>query len=179
MLTVTAAAESQTPDAYQVYQSAVAAYVKSRDISLAVVPLQKWTGTEFDAAVKATIASGKSDAIEAAAVFELEIGVALVGISSGVAAGHIKYGSDLLDRWTAIQPALKPAAAEDQKKFRSIWFGVAGSAFAAIKEIAFARPLLNKSLSALPRSARAKTLLGTLKEFEAAQYNPDYAPIFS
>lgn len=179
MLTVTAAGESQTPDPYQVYQSAVAAYVESRDISRAVVPLQEWTGTEFDAAVKATMASGKSDAIEAAAVFELEIGVALVGISSGVAAGHIRYGSDLLDRWTAIQPALKPAAVEDQKKFRSIWFGVAGSAFAAIKEIGFARPLLNKSFSALPRSARAKTLLGTLREFEASQYNPDDAPTIS
>jgi hypothetical protein len=46
-------------------------------------------------------------------------------VSSGVAAGHIKYGSDLLDRWTAIQPAPKPAAVEDQKEFRSIWFGVA------------------------------------------------------
>jgi len=176
ILTVTAAGESRAQEPYQVYQSAVAAYVKSRDISRAVVPLQKWTGTEFDAAVKATMASGNPNALEAAAVFELEIGVALVGISSGVAAGHIKYGSDLLDRWTAIQPALKPAAVEDQKKFRSIWFGVAGSAFAAIKEVGFARPLLNKSLGALPRSARAKTLLGTLKEFEASQYNPDDAP---
>ena len=113
ILTVTAAGESQAPEPYQVYQSAVAVYVKSRDISRAVVPLQKWTGTEFDAAVKATMASGKSDALEAAAVFELEIGVALVGVASGVAAGHIRYGSDLLDRWTAIQPALKPAAVED------------------------------------------------------------------
>ena len=58
--TATAAGESQAPEPYQVYQSAVAAYVESRDISRAVVPLQKWTGTEFDAAVKATIASGKS-----------------------------------------------------------------------------------------------------------------------
>ena len=175
IVTVTAAGESQKPEPYQVYQSALAAYAKSRDISRAVLPLQQWTGTEFDAAVKATMASGKSGEIETAAIFELEIGVALVGMSSGVAAVHIRYGSDLLDRWTAIQPALKPSV-EDQKKFRSIWFGVAGSAFAAIKEVGFARPLLNKSLGALPRSARAKTLLGTLKEFEASQYNPDDAP---
>lgn len=179
ILTITAAGEAQTPDPYQVYQSAVAAYVKSRDISRAVAPLQQWSGTEFDTAVKATLASGKPGAIEAAAIFQLEIGVALVGVSSAAAAGHIRYGSDLLDRWTATQPALNPAAVEDQKKFRSIWFGVAGSAFAAIKESGRARPLLNKSLGALPRSARAKTLLGTLKEFEASQYNPDDAPTIS
>jgi tetratricopeptide (TPR) repeat protein len=176
IVTVTAAGESQTPEPYQVYQSALAAYAKSRDISIAVLPLQQWTGTEFEAAVKATMASGKSGEIETAAIFELEIGVALVGMSSGVAAGHIRYGSDLLDRWTALQPALKPVAVEDQKKFRSIWFGVAGSAFAAIKELGYARPLLNKAAGAMPRSARAKTLLGTLKEFEASQYNPDDAP---
>lgn len=179
ILTVVVAGESQTPDPYQVYQSAVAAYVKSRDISRAVVPLQQWSGTEFDAAVKATLASGKLDAIEAAAIFQLEIGVALVGVSSGVAAGHIRYGTDLLDRWTATQPALNPAAVEDQKKLRSIWFGVAGSAFAAIKELGRARPLLTKALGALPRSARAKTLLGTLNEFEASLYNPDDAPTIS
>jgi tetratricopeptide (TPR) repeat protein len=179
ILTVTAAGEPQAQEPYQVYQSAVAAYVRSRDISKAVLPLQKWTFAEFDAAVKATLASGKPELIEAAAIFELEIGVALVGMSSGVAAGHIRYGSDLLDRWTALQPALKPAAVEDQKEFRSIWFGVAGSAFAAVKELRYARPLLNKSLGAMPRSARARTLLGTLKEFEASQYNPDDAPTIS
>lgn len=172
-------AQGQAPDTYETYRAAVAAYAKTGDISRAVLPLQQWTGTEFGAAVKATLASGKPDAIEAAAIFELEIGVALVGVSSGVAAGHIRYGNDLLDRWTATQPALNPAAVEDQKRFRSIWFGVAGSAFAVIKELGRARPLLNKALGALPRSARAKTLLGTLKEFEASQYNPDDAPTIS
>jgi tetratricopeptide (TPR) repeat protein len=168
----TAAGESQTPDPYQVYQSAVAAYIKSRDIARAVAPLQQWSGNEFDTAVKTTLASGKPDAIKAAAVFQLEIGVALVGVSSAVAAGHIRYGSDLLDRWTATQPLLS----NEPKQFRSIWLGVAGSAFAAVKDLGRARPLLNKSLAALPRSARATTLLGTLKEFEASQYNPDDAP---
>ena len=170
ILSVTAAGESQTPDPFQVYQSAVASYMQSRDISRAVTPLQQWSASEFDAAVKATLASGNPPLIKAAAIFHLEIGVALVGVSSASAAGHIGYGVTLLDRWTATQPALNPAAVGDQKQFRSIWFGVAGSAFAAIKELGRARPLLNKSIAALPRSARAKTLLGTLKEFEASQY---------
>jgi len=179
ILTAASTGQAPPPDPYQIYRDAVAVYAKTGDIARAAAPLQQWSGTQFDAAVKATLASGKADAIEAAAVFQLEIGVALVGISSSTAAGHIRYGSDLVDRWTAMQPALKPVAVDDQKTFRSIWFGVAGSAFAAVKEIARARPLLNKSLAALPRSARAKTLLGTLKEFEAAQYNLDDAPTVS
>ena len=89
--------QGQAPDTYETYRAAVAAYAKSGDISRSVVPLQDWwSGTQFDAAVKATLASGNADAIEDAAIFQLEIGVALVGISTGVAAGHIRYGTDLL-----------------------------------------------------------------------------------
>ena len=44
ILTVTAAGESQAPEPYQVYQSAVAAYVKSRDISRAVRAASKMDG---------------------------------------------------------------------------------------------------------------------------------------
>jgi tetratricopeptide (TPR) repeat protein len=173
ILTVTG--DAQAPDPYQVYRAAVAAYAKTGNITRTATPLQNWSGKEFDAAVKATLAARIPEELEAAAIFHLEIAMALVGMSSGVAAGHINYGAALLDRWTATQPALKSAAVTDQQRFRSIWFGVAGSAFAAIKELGHARPLLNRALNAEPRSARAKTLLGTLKEFEASQYNPDDA----
>lgn len=176
IVTTSVAGQTQPADLVATYRTAVETYAKTGNISRAVVPLQRWSGVEFDAAVKATLVGGIAGDLEAAAIFHLEIGVALVGVSSAVAAGHIRYATDLLDRWTATQPALRSAALEDQKKFRSIWFGVAGSAFAAIKEIGRARPLLNKALSILPKSARAKTLIGTLKEFEASLYNPDDAP---
>jgi tetratricopeptide (TPR) repeat protein len=96
-------------------------------------------------------------------------------VSVGVAAGHIKYGSDLLDRWTATQPALNRTAVDDQKTFRSTWFSVAASAFAAVNDLGFARPLSSKAIGALPYSARAQTLSGVIKEFEAMQFNPEAA----
>jgi tetratricopeptide (TPR) repeat protein len=167
-------APSQTP--HDVYRAALATYARTGDITHSVLPLQTWSRVEFDAAVKATIASKRADDLETGAILHLEIGVALVGISAPVAAGHIRYGSDLLDRWTATQPALKPAAVDDQKQFRSLWFGVAGSAFAAIKDTNRAGPLLGKALGAVPRSARVQTLMGTLREFDASQFNPEGAP---
>lgn len=171
--------EAQAPGPYEIYRTAVATYVKSGDIGRAVVPLQSWSVTEFDAAVNATIAGRRVDELEAAAIFHLEIGVALVGISPAAAAGHIRYGSDLLDRWTSMQPRLSVAAGGEEKRFRALWFGVAGSAFAAVKDIGRARPILNKALGILPRSARTQTLIGTLKEFEASQFNPEDAPSIS
>ena len=119
-------ATSQPPDPYQAYQSAVAMYAKTGDIARAVVPLQRWTADEFGAAVKATLAARIPRDLEAAAVFHLEIGVALVGVSTAVAAGHINYGSALLDRWTATQPR-NGTTLDEQKQFRSMWFGVAQS----------------------------------------------------
>ena len=51
--------------------------------------------------------------------------------------------------------------------------------FAAVEDFGRARPILNKALGILPRSARTQTLIGTLKEFEASQFNPDDAPTIS
>jgi tetratricopeptide (TPR) repeat protein len=164
------------PDIYQTYQSVLASYARTGDISNAVIPIQQWSGVEFDAVVKATMASKRAEDLETAAVVHLEIGVALMGMASGVAAGHFKYGSELLERWTATQPALTPSAVAAQKQFRGMWYGVAGSAFAAVKYLAQARPMLNRATAALPRSARARTLVGTLAEFEASLYNLDDAP---
>ena len=105
--------------------------------------------------------------------------MALVGISPAAAAGHIRYGSELIDRWTSMGPRLSPAAGEEEKRFRALWFGVAGSAFAAVKDFGRARPISNKALGILPRSARTQTLIGTVKEFEASQFNPEDAPTIS
>lgn len=172
-------AQQAVADPYETYRAAVAAYLKNGDIAKAVEPLEFWTPKEFDIATKATIANKNSVTLRAAAVFHLEIGVALVGLSSGAAAMHINYGSDLLDRWTASQNAFGPGAGEDEKTFRANWYGVAGSAFAAVKDTLRSRPLLTKALGIQPRSARALTLRGTLKELEAVLFDPEDAPTLS
>jgi tetratricopeptide (TPR) repeat protein len=179
VLAADVAGQSQPPDVYQTYRAAVAMYAQTGDIARAVEPLQRWSGGEFDVAVKATMTARTPADLEAAAIFHLEIAVALVGVSASGAGGHISYGADLLDRWTATQPKFNLSAVDDQKQFRATWFAVAGSAFAAVKDIGRARPLLIKANGIVPRSARTQTLIGTLKEFEALQFNPDDAPTIS
>lgn len=181
ILTATPRAQARqpSPDSYHTYRAAVATYKRTADIARAVVALQSWSAREFDEAVKATLASRSAADLEAASIFHLEIGVALAGISTASAAGHIRYGSELLDGWTATQLRLGRAAATDEQTFRSIWFGVAGSAFVAVKDFERAGPLLSKALAAWPASARALTLMGTAKELEASLYDPDDAPTLS
>jgi tetratricopeptide (TPR) repeat protein len=171
------ASQGSTP--YEIYRNAVAGYVKSGDISTAVAPLQQWSRKEFDTAIKATIDGSNASELRAAAVFQLEIGVAVVGLSSDAAAGHFNHGSALLDRWTNTRFLVRPAEGEDEKAIRATWYGVAGSAFAAVKDINRARPLLSKAQSIQPRSARAHALLATLKELQASLLDPEDAPTLS
>jgi tetratricopeptide (TPR) repeat protein len=175
LLASVAIGHAQAPDP-STYRAAVDAYVKSGDIMRAVGPLQSWSSAEFAAATKAVIAGKNAAELRAAAVFHLEIGVALVGISPGAAAGHFRFGSDLLDHWTAAQPLVKPGAGEAEKIFRAMWFGVAGSAFLAVKDIFRATPFVNKASDIQPRSARARMLAGMIDEFAASLYNPGGAP---
>jgi tetratricopeptide (TPR) repeat protein len=179
IVTTTVAGQTPAADPLPTYRAAVAAYARTGDISRAVLPLQDWPGEMFEAAIKAMVARTDPQELQDAAVFHLEIGVALAGVATAVAAGHINYGSGLLDRWTAARPMLKPKQGEDEKAFRSKWFGVAGSAFLAVKDFNRARPLLNKANAALPRSASVQTLLGTLQEFEGFMYSPGSAPTLS
>jgi len=179
MVLMTTAGTSQAPTPYQTYRAVVEAYVKTGDVSRVVQPLQQWSGREFDEAIKAAVAAKIPGELKAAAILHLEIGVALVGVNASVAGGHVSYGNELLDRWTATQPRFSPSAVNDQKHFRGTWLAVAGSAFVAVKDSGRAKPLLNKALAAQPRSARTQTLLGTLKEFEASQFNPEDAPTIS
>jgi tetratricopeptide (TPR) repeat protein len=178
---VTTSVAGQTPpaDLYATYRSAVAAYARTGDISRAARPLQEWSGNMFETAIKSTVAGKNGKDLRDAAVFHLEIGVALVGVSAAAAAGHIHYGSNLLDRWTGSQLKLRPKEGEDEKAFRSKWFGVAGSAFLAVKDFGRARPLLAKARGTFPRSASVQTLIGTIQEFEGSMFDPDDAPTLS
>src|SRR5690349_821225 len=80
------------------YQSAVDEYVRGGDISRAVQPLQEWKPQQFENAVREMIASKDRARMEAAAIFQLEIGVALAGLSSSSSHMHIGLGADLIDK---------------------------------------------------------------------------------
>jgi tetratricopeptide (TPR) repeat protein len=157
------------------YRAAVDAYVKSGDIMLAVGPLQSWSKTEFDAATRAVIAGRNPAELRAAAVVHLEIGVALVGLSPGVAAGHFRYGSELLEQWTAVRP-IDGRRAGEAETFRAMWFGVAGSALLAVKDVFGAAPFVNKATDIQPLSARSRMLAGLVNEVAASLTNPGGAP---
>ena len=169
----TGAIHAQTPTPFEVYRAAIASYKRTADIGSAIQPLQNWSPAEFDAATKAMLASKNVEEIGTAAIFHLEIGVAFVGIYSGNTVLHFKYGTQLLNRYTAAKPRLAGAASRDEQQFRALWYGVAGSTFLAIRDLYRARPLLMKANSIAPKSARMQTMMGMLDEFDALQFNPD------
>jgi tetratricopeptide (TPR) repeat protein len=112
------------------------------------------------------MATGDQARIEAAAIFQLDIGVALAGVSSASAKQHLDLGGDLVEK---VRTA--PGSTVSTNEFRSIWYGVAGSAYAATKDLQRARPLLSKALDIEPRSARALTLFGIMHEVDAGFVN--------
>ena len=150
-----------------VYRSAVDAYVRGGDISRAVQPLQEWKPQQFEEAVRETIASKDRARMEAAAVFQLEIGVALAGLSSSSSRMHVELGADLIDRG---RPLLRDG---DYEALRLSWYAVAGSVYVATKDLIRARPMVEKVRDLGPRSPRVLTLMGSYYEADATMLNPD------
>jgi tetratricopeptide (TPR) repeat protein len=163
----------QSPGASEIYRGAVAIYRHTADIGRASTPIQNWSPAEFDAATRTMLASQSADDVAAAAIFHLEIGVALAGLSTRATELHFKYGQQLLDRFTSMQARLAGAAPREEQQFRATWYGVAGSAFLATRDLSRARPLLMKANGTGAKSARTQTMMGMLDEFDAAQFNPD------
>ena len=163
-LAIAGAAQSSAP--LDEYWSAVESYTRGADINDAVTSMQGLKPQQYEGAVRALIATGDQARIAAAAAFQLEIGVALAGVSSASAKRHLDLGGDLVEK-VRTPPGPKTAANE----FKSMWYGVAGSAYAATKDLLRARPLLDKALDLEPRSPRALTLFGIMHEVDAGFLN--------
>jgi len=151
------------------YDAAVKSYASGGYLTAAVVPLQAFTRKHFDAAVERLVARKDHRFAEAAAMFQLEIGLGVVGLSSAAAAGHFDLGQKLL---RSTQPRLHADATQDQLTFWATWYGVVGSAFLSVNDPPRARPWIEKALDLRPQSAPLLTLLGAAEELDAASWNP-------
>ena len=162
---------AQVADAPRIYVAALDTYVKTGDITNAVVPLLKWTPKDFEAAIAALVASGDVTRMRAATVLHVEIGVALAGFALGSAKLHLDMGEDLLGK---IRETYKSKEAlKEHDAFRAIWLTVAGSTYLAVKDVTRARLWLGEAHNLAPDSAHVTTVWGIVDEVDAIGYNPD------
>src|SRR5689334_5410909 len=89
---------AQAANAPQVYIGALDTYTKSGDVTRSAIPLLAWKPKDFETAIAALVASGDAARMRAAAVFHLDVGVALAGFSLGSAKLHLDMGEDLLGK---------------------------------------------------------------------------------
>jgi tetratricopeptide (TPR) repeat protein len=160
------AASAQAPPVADVYRGVLAVYVAQADIDRAVTALNKWTAKDFETATDAIVVRGIQSEIEAAAVLQLEFGLATMGVFAPAAQRHFEIGSSVVK---ALADRLRKAgvAASEVAKFASTWHAVAGSAFLSLNDGYRARPFLQEAVRFDRRSAPAQTLMGAGAELDA------------
>jgi tetratricopeptide (TPR) repeat protein len=153
------------------HRQAIDLYVRSVDISGAVAQLQEWTPDDFDRAIEGLVASRDLVRMKAAAILHLDLGVALVGLNTLAAKRHIDIGDHLLNK---VRDDLKQTPQiKEHDAFRAIYLSVAGSAFAAVRDLALGMPYAREAHDLLPTSAHVVTVFGIAHEFDALGYNPE------
>jgi tetratricopeptide (TPR) repeat protein len=165
------ASYGQVVDGPQIYVGVLDTYVKTGDVTTAVVPLLRWKPKDLEVAIDKLIASGDATRMRAATVLHLEIGVALVGLNLGSAKLHLDMGEDLLGKLRETYKSKEAMKAHDT--FRAIWLAVAGSTYLAVKDIVHARLWLGEAHNLASDSAHVMTVYGILDEVDAQGYNPD------
>ncbi|HET9372434.1 MAG TPA: tetratricopeptide repeat protein [Vicinamibacterales bacterium] len=152
------------------YRSALETYRKGGDMELTVRALQGWRRDDFEKAIERFLLRANRDEIEAAAVLQLEFGLASVAQSASSAQFHLEAGMRIIRRLTApyrSQSQFPP----DLSGFIRTWLGVAASAFLTINDTKLARPWIDRAMS-LPKSAPTTTLAGIVEEMAANAIDP-------
>lgn len=162
---------AQIPDWPAIHRGAVDLYVQTRDVTTAVAPLRQFKQQEYDRAIEALIATGDVERIRAAAVFHLDIGIALVGLSPGTSKFHLDIGDSLGQTLQELNK--RGRRIDDLTVFRSTWLTVAGSTFLAVKDVQHAMPYVRHALDLTPKSAHAVTMFGIANEIDASAWNPE------
>lgn len=154
------------------YDNAVRAYLTGGNLPAALKPLRAFMREHFDAAAQRIVASGDRARIDAAAMFQLELGVGIMPVAPTEASEHFALGRWLLEQ---LAPAGNEATGtrEAFNTIRATWFGVAGSAFLSINDTANARNWLARALAIRPTSPALLTLQGAAHELDATNVNPD------
>ena len=164
-------AAAQTPDQAAIHRGAVDVYLQTGDIARAVRPLQSFKTQDFERAVDALVASRDVTRMRAAAVFHLDIGVALAGLSAAATKLHLDIGKSLLEKLSDLNK--RGVRVDDVATFRAIWLAVAGSTFLSIRDTQHAMPYLRDAIALAPKSAHVVTVSGIAYEVDAAGWNPD------
>jgi len=159
------------------YLRAVDAYVDAGDMAKALAPLQKWSGSNFEDAIRALIVTKDTDAIKAAAVFQLELGATMMATSGPAASSHLTLGETLLRGLLLPESEHNRAWNQEVRALTATWCGVAASAFLSLAEIARAQVWIRKAVSLAPRSAHLRTLEGSAIEIGAGVDDPDRWPV--
>jgi tetratricopeptide (TPR) repeat protein len=170
LIVVTETAFAQGADQAAIHGKAIDNYVRTGDITGAVVPMRHWKPQDFDRAIASLAAGGDTPRMKAAAVLHLDIAVALVGLNSPIAKMHVELGDRLLNR---LRDRLEDTAIKDHDAFRAIFLAVAGSAFVAVKDFMVAMPYVREAQDLAPQSAHVITVSGIAHEMDASGYNPE------
>jgi tetratricopeptide (TPR) repeat protein len=154
------------------YDRALTTYVTGGDVTTALIPLQRWSKQDFEQAIDRIISTKDRGRMEEAAVFQLEIGVGIVTLSTISAAEHFDFGTRVLAALTPPPSQRTPQLVNEIQQFQETWFGVAGSAFMAVNEGLQARSWIRRGLRVAPKSPVLSTLEGEALELEAGVYLP-------
>ena len=159
----------------EAYANAIEDYRNGSALTETVMSLQLWGRKDFEAAVDRLIAARNISQLEAAAVFELEVGLGVMSVSPEGAQIHFELGEKML-RILAPTPAerrLDPERLETVQRLSSTWFGVAGSGYLWVTDTRRARPWIHKALQLAPHSSVLKTLKGAAHEIDSTGFDPD------
>jgi len=160
----------------ETYRAAVAAYLESGDAARSARPLAGLKPAQLEPAVKAILSRADPRELEAAADLQLEIGIAVAGLSVSGTADYFEQGSRLVTAILpppAIRKGLSALRLEEMTLISSTWHRVAASTFLSINDVARARPLILRARRIVPQSAAMLTVLGTANEIDAGVNNPD------
>jgi tetratricopeptide (TPR) repeat protein len=162
---------AQPADVVEIHRQAVDFYVRTGDITHAVTPLQRWKSDDFDRAIAGLVASRDIARMKAAAVFHLDIGVALIGLNELSAKQHIDLGDHLLNK--VRDSYQKTPEIKEFDALRAVYLGVAGSAFVAVRDVTLGMPYVREAHDLAPQSAHVVTVLGIAYEVDASGFNPE------
>ena len=159
----------------QAYADAIEDYRNGRPLTEAVTTLQLWARKDFEAAVDRLIAARNISQLEAAAVFELEVGLAVMAVSPDGAQIHYTLGEKMLRSLAPTREELRldPGRREDVQRLSATWLGVAGSGYLWVTDTRRARPWIHKAQQQAPHSSVLNTLKGAAHEIDAIGLDPD------
>jgi tetratricopeptide (TPR) repeat protein len=159
----------------QAYADAIEDYRNGRPLTEAVTTLHLWARKDFEAAVDRLVAARNISQLEAAAVFELEVGLAVMAISPDAAQIHYALGEKMLRSLAPTREELRldPGRREDVERLSATWLGVAGSGYLWVTDTRRARPWIQKAQQLAPHSSVLNTLKGASHEIDAIGFDPD------